>query len=569
MEKPIYHFAGVELDTARRQLRAGQESLDLSPLVFAAIEHLAKHANQVVSKDELSDVLWPDRIVTEASITQTIRKARAALEDCGVDPAIIRTRHGHGYRLDAEVSVKNAEITHTKRRKHRFRTGAILAVLGGILITAANITDILNWLLPDDSVQLLEETQSTVQSTGAKVDEMVRLLRDQAARAGYGLDLDSENTIRNALAVIVNSVDARKQSALSKLVDGDVEGAALSIVAVAQDLDTASEQSVDAAADSWREAGAIYHTANIDEAVRSYESAYRLRPDDPLNALDLAFTYIRAGRLDDALVLFEKVAAQDAAPDLKAIALRGAGTVQKLQGDYDTASASLTRAMEAAKETGNRRQQGLILLQHGAIARARGDNSGAREQFETAVRYAEETGDPHFLAESLNNLGIVMAVSGDFDPAALTLTRAYDIHVGRHDLAGQAMTLGNLGATALKQEDVEAAETYLLESVSIGEQLGWPRSIALDLINLGSIAASRQQFDTATDYLTRALDIAVSAQLNEIHPIILVNMGGVARDQDDAAEACRLWSEALPLLQAMKHSATEIVTAHQDKLDCP
>jgi DNA-binding winged helix-turn-helix (wHTH) protein/tetratricopeptide (TPR) repeat protein len=569
VEKPTFQFAGVELDTAKRQLRAGQRNLEVSPLVFAAIEHLAKHANQVVSKDELSDVLWPDRIVTEASVTQTIRKARAALEECGVDPAIIRTRHGHGYRLDADVSVKGAETAKTERRRHPFRTGAIVAVVGGVLVTAANLTDILSWLLPDDSTQLLEETQSTVQSTDEKVDELVRLLRDQAARAGTGLDLDSENTIRDALAVIVSSVDARKQSALDRLVEGDVEGAASSIVAVAQDLDTASEQSVDAAAASWREAGAIYYTTNINEAVRSYESAYRLRPDEPLNGLDLAFTYVRAGRLDAALELFEVVAGSDVPPNIGATALRGAGTVRKLKGEYDAAAATLARAMDAAKETGNRRQRGLVLLQQGAIARAQGDNVKAREQFETAVAYAEEVGDQHFLAESLNNLGIVMAVTGDFGPAARTLTQAYDIHVARHDLAGQATALGNLGATALSQGDVDTAETHLVESVSIGERLGWRRSIALDLINLGSIAASRQQFETATEYLTEALDIAVSAQLNEIHPIILVNMGEVARDRNDPSEACRLWGDALPLLEAMQHSAVAVVAGYREELSCP
>ncbi|MDJ0709466.1 MAG: tetratricopeptide repeat protein [Woeseiaceae bacterium] len=572
MDNPIYRFAGVELDTTRRQLRAGDRVEEVSPLVFAALEHLARHANQVVSKDELSAILWPDRVVTDASITQTIRKSRYALERCGADPAVIKTRHGHGYLLDANVSIEGGsgeDSEETEWRKHPIRTGAIVAVLGGLLVTAANVTDVLQLILPDDSVQILEETQSTVETTDAKVDELIQLLRDQAARAGHGLDLDSEDTIRNALAVIVDSVDARKQVALDKLLEGDVDGAAASIVTVAQDLDTASARSVAAAASSWREAGAIYYTIDIEKAIHSYESAHELQPHEPSTVLDLAFSYVRAGRLEDALSLFEKVARMGVSPTHDATALRGAGNVRKLQGNYDVALELLSKAMDFAKQTGDKRQQGLVLLQQGAIARAQGENAAAREQFETAVRFAAEQEDPHFLAESLNNLGIVMAVTGDFESATHTLTQAYDIHIGRHDLAGQATVLGNLGATALTQGHVDAAENYLLESVALGEQLGWQRSIALDLINLGSIAVSRQQFDIGTKYLSRALDIAVSAQLSEIHPIILVNMGELARDQGNAVEACRLWGDALPLLEAMQHGASEIVVGYQDEADCP
>ncbi len=567
MHKPTYQFAGVELDSARRLLRSGEVYEEIPPLVFDALEFLASHPDQVVTKDELSASLWKDRVVTDASITQVIRKARAALEKCGADPGIIKTQHGHGYRLDAAVTVVKAESKSSAWQEHPFRTGAVVALLGGLLVTAANISDVLQWFVPDDSVEMLEQTQSTVESTDAKVDELVRLLRDQAAMSGTTLDPDSEDAIRAAVQSIVQSVDARKKTAVDQLVAGDVDAAAASIVAVAKDLDMASAQSVDAAAASWREAGAIYYTSNIGEAVRSFESAYRLRPDDVGIRLDLAYALIRAGRLDDAIAMFGELENPDLSAEIRADVLRGAGTAHKLKGEYDVAAAYLSRAMDVAGQTGLRRQA-LVLLQQGAIARARGDNALAREQFETAVGYAEEIGDDHLVAESLNNLGIIMASTGEFQQATAVLTRAYDIHVARYDLAGQATALGNLGATALIQDETEGAETYLLESVALGERLGWQRSIALDLINLGSISASREDFGVAEERLSRALDIALGAQLNEIHPIILVNLGELARDQGDAAEACRRWHEALPLLRAMQHNVANIVTRYRTELGC-
>ncbi len=569
MSKPVYSFAGVELDTSRRQLRGGGQTRDVPPQVFGALEFLARNGNEIVTKEDLANALWPDRIVTDASVSQVIRKARVALEDCGANPELIKTQHGHGYRLDADVSIGEAADSRSEWQQHPFRTGAVLALLGGILVTLANISDVLQWVIPDDSAELLEETQSALASTDAKVDEVVRLLREQAARSGAGLDPDSETTIRAAVAAIVSSVDARKKDALEQLSAGNIEAAADSIVAVASDLDSASAQSVAAAVDSWREAGALYYTNNIDKAVNSYESAHRLSPDDPEIALELGYAYVRAGRLQDAISLFEVAASPEAAADLRSDALRGAGIALKLQGEFDDASMYFERALAVADEANDRRRRSLVLLQQGALARARGDNQRALDLFETAVGYAEEFGDQNLLARSLNNLGIALAVVDRAEPSIDALERAREIHVSRHDLAGQAEALGNLGAVALLQQDLETAESYLLESVAIGERLSWPRSIALDLINLASIAASRQEFGVATERLDRALDIAVSTQLNEVHPIILVNKGEVARDRGNDAEACQHWQEALPLLQAMQHAAVATVVGYQDDLNCP
>lgn len=495
MNKPTYKFAGIELDTARRQVRSSAKSIEPPPMVFEALETLVSRSGQAVSKDELADILWPDRVVTEASMTQVIRKARVVLEQCGVDPKVIKTQHGHGYRLDAEVTVSDSDAPSKRWQERRIRTGAIVALLGGVLVALANISDLLQWVVPNDSAGLLEETQSVVESTDAKVDEVVRLLREQAARSGEGLDPNSENTIRAAIEAIVNSVDARKKSAFRQLSLGNVAAAADQIVEVANDLDTASEKSIEAAAESWREAGAIYYISNLQQAILSYESAYRLLPDNEPIAIELAFAYLRAGRLDDALGVFEAVEVEASSEAFRSDALRGAGIILKMRGSFDEASGQFERAIQSAEEAGDRRRTGLALLQQGTIARSRGEKDLAKEQFQAAVSYAKEIEDKHLLASALNNLGIILAQTKQFVAAERTLNEALDIHRARHDLADKAQVLGNLGATALLQDDVELAESYLIESVAIGEQLGWQRSVALDLINLGTIAASQQRFN--------------------------------------------------------------------------
>ncbi len=573
MTKPTYSFQGIELDTAKREIRSGLNRIDVSPLVFDMLVYLVEHRHEVVSKDRLIDELWPNTVVSESSVTQAVRKARAVLEDSGVDPAIIRTQHGHGYRLDAEVQVVTGDPglgpLASPKRNLSIRIGAAVAILGGLLMTIANVSEITGWFAREDTLDVLEETQTALQDTDAKVDELLILLRNQAARSGEGFDPASEQTINEALRAIVASGNQRKAAALDTLLSGNVDEAAAAIVAVAEDQTGATEQAKAAAAASWREAGAIYFTSNFAEAVRAYRAAYDLQPGNPENAYLLAHSYLRAGQQDDAWAMLQ--AALDLEPDagLEADVLRGLGAIAKQRGDYAGARSYLNGSLRLGGSERNTRRRVLTLLQIGGVDRVEGNNDAAHERFNAAVAAAEEVEDSHLLAEALNHLGIVLAVTDDFDGADAVLQRSLEIQKQRQDLAGQSTALGNLGATALRRGDPDTAESYLVQSVALGERLGWQRSIAFDLINLGGIAQARGDHTAAVGHLDRALDIATRIGLEEIRPIILANLGEVARDRGDAEAACAYWDDALPLLEAMGHGATDIVAGYRRDLACP
>jgi tetratricopeptide (TPR) repeat protein len=60
---------------------------------------LLSRAGQTVPKSEILDRLWPDRAVTEASLTKCARQLRLALGDH--DHEVVRTVHGQGFRIEA------------------------------------------------------------------------------------------------------------------------------------------------------------------------------------------------------------------------------------------------------------------------------------------------------------------------------------------------------------------------------------------------------------------------------------------------------------------------------------
>ncbi len=98
----LWRFGPAVFDEAALTLSvAGKPvALERRPLELLAL--LLGHAGEVVTKDEIQDALWPDRIVTEASVTKCVARLRQALGDG--EQKLIRTIHGYGYRLAAEIA---------------------------------------------------------------------------------------------------------------------------------------------------------------------------------------------------------------------------------------------------------------------------------------------------------------------------------------------------------------------------------------------------------------------------------------------------------------------------------
>lgn len=89
------------LDVAAGLAWQGDRRIELRPQAFAVLEQLVRHGGELVTKDQLLDAVWGDRVVTEDSITQCISEIRAALGEPG--QTMLHTVPRRGYRLEAEV----------------------------------------------------------------------------------------------------------------------------------------------------------------------------------------------------------------------------------------------------------------------------------------------------------------------------------------------------------------------------------------------------------------------------------------------------------------------------------
>lgn len=117
-------FTDFRLDPDRFELTRSDDLVRLEPQVLALLVHLVRHRERLVTKDEIAEVVWKGRTVSDASISSRIRSARQAVGDDGDEQGVIRTIHGRGFRFVADVT----ETLHARGAAVSDKSGSAIQV---------------------------------------------------------------------------------------------------------------------------------------------------------------------------------------------------------------------------------------------------------------------------------------------------------------------------------------------------------------------------------------------------------------------------------------------------------
>jgi DNA-binding winged helix-turn-helix (wHTH) protein len=106
MGSPVKHlleFGSFRIDPEQRLLLRDHEPVPLSPKAFDLLLALTERSGQVVPKDDLMKILWPDTFVEESNLGQHVFQLRKALGERPQDHTYIITVPGRGYRFAQKV----------------------------------------------------------------------------------------------------------------------------------------------------------------------------------------------------------------------------------------------------------------------------------------------------------------------------------------------------------------------------------------------------------------------------------------------------------------------------------
>jgi predicted ATPase len=175
----------------------------------------------------------------------------------------------------------------------------------------------------------------------------------------------------------------------------------------------------------------------------------------------------------------------DAAPAIRARALRAAGLLAEYHGDYDQAVARHEAAAVIWRELGEEGNLARTLDHLGNCAHDRGDLAGAMLLHEQALNLTRRVGDTRGIASALGNLGIMAIYAGQLDRARRLLEETLSLMRESGNQYGIALALSNLGEVAIREEDAAQAVALNQEALALWQALGTQESVATALVNLG------------------------------------------------------------------------------------
>jgi two-component system response regulator RegX3 len=104
-ERPDAAFGAVTVDFVRREVTVNGDQTHLSRREFDLLAVLLTPTRRVRTRDELIDLLWPDRYLSDSRTLDThIHRLRSKLEPDPSEPRYIVTVRGVGFRIDPDGS---------------------------------------------------------------------------------------------------------------------------------------------------------------------------------------------------------------------------------------------------------------------------------------------------------------------------------------------------------------------------------------------------------------------------------------------------------------------------------
>ncbi|MFG5079148.1 winged helix-turn-helix domain-containing protein, partial [Vibrio cholerae] len=123
-----YGINDFVLDEARQRIINSTDGSygKISPHEFLVLLELIKKSGEIVSKEELLQKGWPNRVVSENSLSQAIKNLRLLLKDNSKEQRVIKTIAKKGYLINSMSVVQitdenydNAILINKEHNKNR------------------------------------------------------------------------------------------------------------------------------------------------------------------------------------------------------------------------------------------------------------------------------------------------------------------------------------------------------------------------------------------------------------------------------------------------------------------
>jgi len=98
----LLQVADLSLDTLTHRVRRGSQAIELTAKEYAVLECLLREPERILTRTQIAEHVWNYDVYNQSNVVDVyIRNLRRKIDD-GVDPKLIHTVRGAGYRLSIE-----------------------------------------------------------------------------------------------------------------------------------------------------------------------------------------------------------------------------------------------------------------------------------------------------------------------------------------------------------------------------------------------------------------------------------------------------------------------------------
>jgi tetratricopeptide (TPR) repeat protein len=248
--------------------------------------------------------------------------------------------------------------------------------------------------------------------------------------------------------------------------------------------------------------------------------------------------------------LQEALAMEDrGSPEVRAMALAGAGGLAWEQGDFDRAKEACEEGLELLEHEAREASEAKLwlLIYLGWVVRERGEHGQAQQLFEEGLALSRQMRDTWWLATFLLYLAIVPHYLGDYERATELNEESMDLFREQGDKRSLAYCLNNLAMMVYSQGDLGRAAQLTEEAVALFRELRARGDVALGPDNLGWIALLQNNLGRAANLYRESLSLSWDTGMNQEIQSALEGLACLAGAKGEAEHAARLWSAAQTL----------------------
>lgn len=221
------------------------------------------------------------------------------------------------------------------------------------------------------------------------------------------------------------------------------------------------------------------------------------------------------------------------------------------KGMFDSAQATLQRAMTLSRKQGDSASVGLVYYHLGGVSWRMGQYDNARNNYYKSIEIRKILSDLSGVALSYVNLAMVQRDISNFDNSLRTLRVAHELYQNLDDSSGIANVLSLSGGVFLRLNNYDSALTNYHNALALRTALSDSSQIASSYINLATLYKTKGDYDSSTVYFERALRLQQRIGNSSAIAYTYLNLGGLYWDMKDYHKAIDNYIESLAIYESI------------------